>query len=669
MDLKNLRVKRPKTEIETDEVFWDGIAQKKAESLDMTYRRMETSIPARNFWLLFLIFSAVGAVLLSRSVYLQAAKGKEFLAQAEDNRFLAQKLKAQRGVIYDRNSDQLAFNESNFSLVCKTLVFEKDNLNKEAALQKIAGILDRNKEEIREEINRQYQGSQREFVLAKNLDIDQVIIFNAQAEELVGFEMSEDKKRNYLDSQVFAPIIGYISSDEEGGSGLEKYYNEYLKERSGVAQVEMTAVGKVLDVQSVKEPETGNSLILNVDAGLQKKIFETISATLEKYGAKKAAAVAVDPRTGAVLAMVSIPSFDSNVFSKSLTGKEYQEIISDPNFSLYNRAITGSYPVGSTVKPLLAAAALEEKIIGANQTIDCQGGLELKDGTFKKDWKTHGPTDIRKAIAESCDVYFYTIGGGYGNQKGLGIDRIDKYFGLFGFGTTTGIDLAGEEPGFVPTADWKKERTGQFWYPGDTYNVSIGQGDLAVTPLQLALATAAVANGGTLYEPHVVQKIVDEENNTVKEIAPKVVRSDFISPQNIEVVREGMRQTVKQYGGTATSLNLLPVSSAAKTGTVETSAGEYYHNLITVFAPYEEPEIVLTIIIEKVHKSLSIANAPAKEILNWYFTPEELRPENAASTSTEASMEQNSTSTGSATGTIPEQQPLADPDQNEAEGR
>jgi len=665
-NLKNLKVKKPKTEIETDEVFWDGIAQKKAESLDMPYHKMETPILARNFWFLFLFFFAAAAVLFSRSVYLQAAKGAEFLAQAEDNRFLVQELKAQRGVIYDSNLKQLAFNESNFSLVCNTLIFEKDNSDKEKTLRKLAEILNKSKTEIEEEIKKQYQGGQREFIIAKNLDINQVIIFKAQAEELIGFEISESKRRNYPDSQVFAPIIGYISSDEEGGSGLEKYYNGYLKEKSGLAQAEMTAVGKVLDVQSVKEPETGDSLVLNIDAGLQEKIFETLSATLEKYGAKKAAAVAVDPQTGAVLAMVSIPSFDSNIFSKSLTGEEYQKIISDPNFSLYNRAISGKYPIGSTIKPLLASAALEEKIIGANQSIDCQGGIELKDGTFKSDWKTHGPTDMRKAIAESCDVYFYTIGGGYGSQKGLGIDRIDEYLDFFGFGTTTGVDLVGEDPGFVPTADWKKESTGQYWYPGDTYNMSIGQGDLAVTPLQLTMATAAIANGGTLYKPQVVQKIIDEKNNTVKEMEPEAVRTGFISPENLKVVREGMRQTVNGAGGTATSLNLLPVSSAAKTGTVETSKKEYYHNLITVFAPYDKPKIALTIIVEGVYKSLGITNAPAKEILNWYFTPEELRQENA--TSTQVVQEHNSTPISSATGTIPEQQPLAAPEQSEAEG-
>ncbi len=649
-NLKSFRVKKPKTEIETDEVYWDKIAQKKERFLDLPSHKIETPIAARNFWLLFLFFLLAMAILFSRSAYLQVAQSQSLLQQSQKNRFLAQELKSQRGVIYDRNNKQLVFNESSFDLACDVQVFEKENLQKEPVLRKLAEILNKDWLEIEKEINVQAEKKQKEFILAKNLDINQVIIFNAQAQELAGFKINESKKRNYADSQIFAPIIGYVSSEPDSGSGLENFYNDYLKEKPGIMQLERMAGGKILDGQLKTPPETGESLILNIDSGLQEKIYKALSETLKKYGATKASAVAVNPQNGEVLAMVSIPSFDNNVFSKNLTHEEYQKIISDPNFSLYNRAVSGAYPIGSTVKPLIASAALEEKIIGQNQTINCEGGLALKDSTFKSDWKTHGPTDVRKAIAESCDVYFYTIGGGYGNQKGLGIDRIKKYFELFGFGTSTGIDLPGEDPGFVPDADWKKAKTGQSWYPGDTYNISIGQGYLKVTPLQLTMATAAIANGGKLYSPGLVQKIVDDKNNVIKEIKPELIRENFISPQTLKTVREGMRQTVNAYGGTATSLNFLPVAAAAKTGTVETSKKEYYHNLITVFAPYEEPTIALTIILESVYKYLGITNAPAKDILNWYFTPEALRPENVTSTS---AVQEVSTST---TSTVPEQQ-------------
>ncbi|MDD4625147.1 MAG: penicillin-binding protein 2 [Candidatus Paceibacterota bacterium] len=629
-NLKDFKLKKPKTEIETDEIFWDNVAQKREKFSGDASCKMETPIAVHNIWLLFFFFLLVMAVLFSREAYLQTAKSQELLQQSRKNRFLAQELKAQRGVIYDRNNKQLVFNESSFDLICDVEKFEKENLQKEASLRRLAELLSRDWLDMQKEIDDRFaEKKENEFILAESLNINQVIIFNAQAEELTGFEIGESKKRNYADSRIFAPIIGYVSSEGETGAGLEIYYNDYLKEKPGLMQFERTAIGEILDSRLETPPKTGENLILNIDAGLQEKIYKTLSETLESYGLEKASAVAVNPQNGELLAVVSIPSFDNNVFSENISHEEYEEIINDPDFSLFNRAVSGSYPVGSTVKPLLASAALEEKIIGADQIINCEGGIALKDGTFKSDWKSHGPTDMRKAIAESCDVFFYMIGGGYGSQKGLGIDRIKKYFDLYGFGAATKIDLPEEDFGFVPDREWKEAKTGQVWYPGDTYNISIGQGYLKVTPLQLTMAIAAIANGGKLYSPRLVSKIVDDENNIIKEIKPELIRENFISSESLRVVREGMRQTVSVYGGTATSLNFLPVEAAAKTGTVETSKKEYYHILITSFAPYEEPTIALTIILENVYQHLSIANAPAREILNWYFTPEELRPENA----------------------------------------
>lgn len=630
-NLKNFRIKKSKTEIETDEIFWDNFAQKREKISGGSSHKFETPISSAGTWIIFLIFLLVMAVLFSRTAYLQVAKGGELSEKSQKNRFLAQELKAQRGVIYDRNNKQLVFNESSFDLVCDVQKFKKENPKKEAVLRRLAELLKRDWIDIKRDIESRIEESkQNEFFLAKNLNINQVIVFNAQAEDLQGFKISESKKRSYAESRIYAPIIGYVSAGPDSGSGLEKFYNDYLKEKPGVMQIERTAAGKVLDSRMKTPPETGENLILNIDGDLQEKIYKTVSNVLDSYGLSKASAVAVNPQNGELLAMLNMPSFDNNVFSENLTHEEYQKKINDPDFSLFNRSISGAYPVGSTIKPIIAAAALEEKIIGADQKINCEGGLLLKDNTFKNDWKTHGPTDMRKAIAESCDVYFYMIGGGYGSQKGLGIEKIKKYFELFGLGSKIGIDLAEEDPGFLPDMNWKKEKTGQSWYPGDTYNISIGQGYLKVTPLQLTMATAAIANGGKLYSPRLVSKIVDSKNNVIKEIEPELIREDFISPQSLKVVKEGMRQTVSVYGGTATSLSYLPVEAAAKTGTVEISASkkEYYHILITAFAPYDEPTIALTIILENVYKHLSIANAPAREILNWYFTPKELRPEN-----------------------------------------
>jgi len=230
---------------------------------------------------------------------------------------------------------------------------------------------------------------------------------------------------------------------------------------------------------------------------------------------------------------------------------------------------------------------------------------------------------MKKAIAESCNVYFYTVGGGYENQEGLGPSRIKEYLELFGWGKKTGIDLPAEANGLIPFPDWKKEVKKENWWDGDTYNLSIGQGDIKVTPIQVAAAFVAIANKGTLYKPKVVKQIVDSEKNLIEKIRPEILRENFINPENLEIVRQGMRMAVTGEGSPYASsvlLNSLPVPAAAKTGTAETFRPDYYHNWVAVFAPYDDPEIVLIIMIEDV-KGLQSAVLPvAKEVLRWYFT-------------------------------------------------
>jgi len=345
-----------------------------------------------------------------------------------------------------------------------------------------------------------------------------------------------------------------------------------------------------------------------------------------------------------VLALVSYPSVDNNLFSKGISPQEWKKINEDPSTPLFNRVISGTYLTGSTIKPLIASAALEEKIISPEKKINDDKGKILVQDYWNpekiweyEDWAIHGWTAMRKAIAESCNVYFYTIGGGYQDQEGLGPTRIKEYLELFGWNSKTGIDLPGEVEGFIPDPAWKKtyfeNKEDQVWVDGDTYNLSIGQGYLKITPLEVATSFLPIVNGGKMFQPEVVKEIVDSEKNLVEEIKPKIIRDynppttlplaegerapNFIDPKNLQIVREGMREAVTY--GSATVLNDLPVKVAAKTGTAELG-GNYYHNWITVFAPYENPEIVLTIVIEKV-KDVRVAALPvAREILNWYFT-------------------------------------------------
>ncbi len=318
-----------------------------------------------------------------------------------------------------------------------------------------------------------------------------------------------------------------------------------------------------------------------------------------------------------------------------MSEEEWKEIQEDPLRPLFDWAISGGYPTGSTIKPLIASASLEEKIISPQKNIYCQGKIEVPHQYNPEiiyeydDWKTHGWTDLRKAIAESCNVYFYTIGGGYGEQEGLGPTRIKKYLELFGWGQKTGIDLPEEEKGLVPDPEWKKtyftKKEDQIWRDGDTYYLAIGQEYLLVTPLQVANSFLAIANDGKLFEPQVVQKIVDKEKNVIEELKSQIIRENFIKPENLKIVREGMRQAVTS--GSATGwLDQLQVSVAAKTGTAQTGEKDprdkkdYLDSWVTVFAPYDDPQIVLTIMIKDVKEGQVAVLPVAKAVLEWYFT-------------------------------------------------
>jgi len=285
---------------------------------------------------------------------------------------------------------------------------------------------------------------------------------------------------------------------------------------------------------------------------------------------------------------------------------------------LFNRVISGEFPAGSTFKPVMAAAALQEKIINANTSFMSTGRLCVGEWFFP-DWKAggHGLTNVKKALADSVNTFFYYVGGGFGDFKGLGIDKIVKYAALFGLDKVTGIDLPNEASGFLPSQKWKEDTKNEVWYIGDTYHASIGQGDITVTPLQVANYTAAIANGGTLYEPHVVTKILDHNNNLITKIKPQVVRSNFISPENIKIVQEGMRQTIT--AGSGRSLNSLPVEVAGKTGTAQWSSTQATHAWFTGFAPYDQPEIAITVLVEAGGEGSTVAVPIVKEILQYYF--------------------------------------------------
>jgi len=628
-------------EIELHESFLDALAQEKEKELGISEKKFEKPLPRRilkSFLFFILLFQLF---FFFKAFQLQVIDREKYLALAQKNKFTFRQITAKRGVIYDSGGKQLVYNKASFDLFLQKDLFLKAGEKRGELLKEVASILDIQPERLKEKID---QSPDPEVLLYQNLPHQALILLKAQIDELPGFEIKENIIREYKDGPLFAHIIGYtgrINSQElkkepesynmfdwVGRSGLEKSYEKILRKNPGKLQIERDAKGNIISQRIISPPRSGESLVLWLDSGLQEKLTQELEAILNKFNVEKAAALAMDPRTGGVLALVSLPSYDNNLFQKGGNKKELKDLLSDPRQPLLDRVISGRYLTGSTIKPLIASAALEERIISYKKKINCKGKIIIPNPwhpdlpTIKNDWTVHGPTDLRKAIAESCNVYFYTIGGGFENQEGLGLERIKRYLGLFGWEDTTGIDIPGEVPGFVPDRQWKKKVLKENWVDGDTYNLAIGQGFLGITPLEVADAFSAIANGGKLLRPHLVKAVVDENKNIIESFGPELLRQNFIDPKNLEIVRQGMRWAVTGENSpkaSAVLLNSLPVAAAAKTGTAELGNG-YYNLWVTVFAPYENPEIVLTIVIEKI-KGLQSATLPvAKEVLDWYFT-------------------------------------------------
>jgi len=617
-----------KEDIEPQEVLLDRLAQKKEEEAGLSEKKFETPLLKKILEGLFFFSLMMFFLLLAKTSQLQVFEKEKLTALAEENKYIWHQIQAERGVIYDKNLEQLVFNRISFDLVC-----QKNNLPREETEQKIifdelAKILGIEKEEIEKKIK---ESEDSEILIKENLDRQNLIILETKIGELPGFQIKNNAVREYSDGYNFAHLVGYKRKTGEK-TGLEDSYNLELREVPGEIRTERDAQGNIISQEIISLPKSGKSLVLWLDSGLQQKAVQSLENVLRTKG-KGGTVIALDPKTGGVLSLVSLPSFDNNLFSQGMTKEEWEELDQDPRNPLFNRAISGQYLTGSTIKPLIASAALEEKIIDPNKKINCQGLIEVEHTYEEKttkfqDWTVHSWTDMRKAIAESCNVYFYTVGGGFGEQEGLGPTKIKEYLQLFGWDEKTDIDLSGEVKGFIPDKEWKEKTfpDDPGWWDGNTYYLSIGQQYLQITPLEVVSSFVAIANGGKLLQPQVVKEVIEGSAGSpqvAEEMKPKIIRENFISPENLQVVREGMRQAVTGKNSpqaSATLLNSLPVAAAAKTGTAELGENRY-HNWVTVFAPYEDPEIVLTVMVEDI-KNVEVAALPvAKEILDWYFTP------------------------------------------------
>lgn len=580
-------------------------------------------------------------LLLGKSFYLQVVKGDGYRNLAEKNRVRTDYIKTTRGLIYDAHGKLLVKNIPKFIISIIPAELPYGTVEKDAVIQKVSSILELDKTEVEETIYPIKRSSlyfYQPIMIKDNVAYEEAIKLSINEEELPGIVVQTDTYREYLtdEMQSLSHLLGYTGKINEqelesdvnnrylltdiiGKVGIEKQYEVELRGIHGVTKTEIDAFGREIKILEQENRRLGSNIVLTIDSTIQKNLEQIVTSHLQKIGKDKASVIALNPQNGEILAIVNFPSFDNNLFSQGIDQKTYSQLINNPHKPLFNRSVSGEYPSGSTFKMIMAAAGLQEGVINAGSAFLSQGGLRIGDW-FYPDWKAggHGVTNVRKALAESVNTFFYILGGGFNNIEGMGVDKISEYAKKFGLGKQLGIDLPNERDGFVPTREWKEKAQGERWYVGDTYNLSIGQGNLLVTPLQVATYTAAVANGGIVYRPHVVKEVINPHDKNIYEVTPQIIESGFIDDKNIKIVQQGLRQGVTQ--GSGRRLNYLPIQIAGKTGTAQWSSQGDPHAWFTSYAPYNNPEVVLTVLVEEGEEGSAVAVPIAESFYRFWVS-------------------------------------------------
>lgn len=601
------------------------------------------SLKKIKFLLFFLLIFFL--IIVSRLFFLQIIKGDYYILLSEGNREKIIPIPSERGLIYDRNGVQLTKNIPSFSLALIPQELPRDKEGKSLIIKRLSEIVGKTEEELSNLLNEYGSYSYESIVIYEDLDYQTALSILIESSDLPGIDIHRGSKRLYVDGlknedseilslQSLGHLIGYqsklnkqeldelrdsgyLSFDLIGKTGIEKVYESLLRGSYGKKRIEVNASGREQSILAEKMPVPGLHLLLSLDIEMQSKLEEIISKSLEKNNKSKAIGIVLNPSTGEILAMVSLPGFNNNDFSGGISQEKYSAYINNKDKPLFNRAIAGTYPSGSTIKPAVALAALQEGIINKNTSFLSNGGLQISKWFFP-DWQAggHGNTNVRRSLAWSVNTFYYYIGGGYGNFEGLGVEKIVDYLKKFNFAKKLGVDLPGEQAGFLPSKEWKQEKKNEMWYIGDTYNLSIGQGDLLVTPLQIASMTATIANGGILYKPHLVKSVVEPVENKINNLKPEILNANFINRNNVETVRLGMKDCVTY--ASCRRLSLLPFSSAGKTGTAQWSNNKENHAWFTSFAPFDNPEVVVTVLVEEGGQGSEVAAPIVYEFLRWW---------------------------------------------------
>lgn len=549
------------------------------------------------------------AVLLGRMVYLQLWRGDYYAKQSDGNRLRQSRILAPRGIIYDSEGKELVNNLPGYAVV-----LQKQSSYKPETLQRLSNLLQMPVEEINAKIKAS-KNFYEPIMLKNNLDQQMVTKIEEQRRYMPEVMLSVQPIRNYPYHELAVHALGYVGEVSAyeieqglfknitqgslvGKGGLEKTYDKYLRGEDGAFMEEVDVAGNVVKHYDSVQPIPGKNLKLTIDYELQKEL----EAFTDKHlaflrssgiapGARAAAVVAIDPRNGAVRAMVSRPGYDPNWFVHGISSKNWNSINNDPNYPMNNKVITGEYPPGSTFKIVTGSAAFELKKVGLNEPIFDGGFHPMVPTMGNAGGEVLGWLTFIKALAMSDNVYFYELG------YRVGIDNIEKYAHIFGFGERTGIDLEGESKGLVASKKVKREIWDEDWRLGDTFNAAIGQGFNLTTPIQLSVMLSIVANGGTKYQPYLVDSIINSDGSLFEKPKRAEGKHIDVSQQTIDYIRMGMSATT-QEGGTASYFAGLPKPIAGKTGTAENSHGRD-HGLFVAYGPVDDPELVVVCIVEQ----------------------------------------------------------------------
>jgi penicillin-binding protein 2 len=584
------------------------------------------------------VIVAAFVVLIARLLFLQVIEGEELRRLSEINSIRLKSVDAPRGLIYDTEGRLMADNRPAYDLS----IIVKDANPLEATIKKLSQYAGIDESEFWESLEKAKATQAYKPVLLKpDIGREALAAIEVNRWDLPGIVVNVSPRRDYIFSPSSAHLLGYmgeinveelkkeIYSDYKTGDfigkyGIERAREQWLRGQRGGQQVEVNATGQVVRVISTVDATPGHNIVLSIDQALQQKAEALLA---DRAGA----AVAVDPSTGQVLAMASSPSYDQNAFISGLSHDAWNALISDPQRPLSNKAIQAEYPPASTYKIISAAAGIEEGVIDATTTHFCPGFLKFGNRTYRcwKKWG-HGEVDIYKALSESCDVFFYKVG------IELGVDRLAWYATAFGLGEPTGVDLPHEEGGLIPTAQWKKKRTGEAWQRGETLSIVIGQGFNLTTPLQMAMVAAAVGNGGTRYRPQIVKTIRTADGKVALQSSPELMGQLPISETTLQMVQEGLYQVVNDRRGTAWRSRLDEVVMCGKTGTAqvvgrrENASDEENdvepikdHAWFVAYAPREAPVIAVAVIIEHGEHGSSAAAPVASEMIRFYLSGEQ----------------------------------------------